>query len=176
VVSFGTAWPASVSSCKQFQINAGWVNPASVNTMTAFQTGLTQEVAIADIVPVVGDNSHSFLTPLTWNGTDNLIIETTFSNAVTGTTGWTVFQKNTNTSYQSTIVYRVDGVAAPTVATTTTVTFSYSALPDFTLIGASGTPLTYNWSPATGLSATTGATVTATPASTQTYTVTTTSG
>ncbi len=142
--------------------------------MTAFQAGLTQVVAPSNFTPVVGyNNEHSFSTPLTWNGTDNLIIETTFGNNFSGTVNETVIQYNTTTSYQSTITYRADNVTAAAAAAATTVSTSSSARPDFKLTGSAGAALTYNWSPATGLSSTTGASVTASPTSFQTYSVTT---
>ncbi|WP_410960238.1 hypothetical protein, partial [Salmonella sp. SAL4431] len=65
-----------------------------------------------------------------------------------------MFQKNTNTSYQSTIVYRADAVTAAAAAASTTITFSYSARPDFTLIDNVSSDPSVTWTPATGLDTT----------------------
>ena len=78
VVSFGTNWPATVSACNSFQVSVGTTN---LTALTAFQSGLTQVVAPANFTPTVGyNNTHTFNTPIVWNGTSNLIVETTFSN------------------------------------------------------------------------------------------------
>jgi len=83
----------------------------------------------------------------------------------------------------STTTYTVTGTSALGCTNTTTVTVTVNPLPTIVVapisicagiagsLTASGAS-TYVWSPATGLSATTGATVSANPASTTTYTVT----
>lgn len=103
---------------------------------------------------------------------------------LTGTTGSTV-----TASPSSTITYTVTGTstagcaktstAVVTVGSPMTVSVTPSAAQicsgiSTTLVASGAT--TYNWSPATGLSATNTASVTATPTSTITYTVTGTSG
>ncbi len=84
-------------------------------------------------------------------------------------------------------VYTVTVTDATLASTTATVTISSNALPVVTAnspvmcagttstLSASGA-VTYSWSPAGGLSSTTGATVTATPTTTASYTVTGTDG
>ncbi|MBK9318590.1 MAG: hypothetical protein IPM91_07015 [Bacteroidetes bacterium] len=119
-------------------------------TLTAFQTGLTQVIAPGNFTPAVGyGNTHTFNTPFVWNGTSNIIIETTFGNNIAGVANDHVIQYNTGTSYQSTIVYRADNVTAAAAAVATTVSLSFSARPDFKFV--SNTALTYQWSPVTGL-------------------------
>src|SRR5205085_6289500 len=110
-------------------------------------------IAPANYTPVVGySNTHTFSSPFTWNGTSNIIIETTFSNNILGTVNELVTQYNSPTSFQSCIVYRADNITAAAAAAATTVTFSYSARPDFKL-NANGSS-TFTWSPGTGLNTT----------------------
>ncbi|WP_374442493.1 T9SS type A sorting domain-containing protein [Epilithonimonas sp.] len=148
VVSLGSNWGSTVTSCNSFQVSIG---ATALTTLSAFQTGLTQVVAPANFTPTVGyTNTHTFSSPFVWNGTSNIIIETTFSNNITGVSANTVTQYNSPTSYQSTIVYRADGVTASAAASATTVTYSYSARPDFKLNGSTDTQKV-TWSPTAGL-------------------------
>ncbi|MFN0189395.1 MAG: hypothetical protein ACKVQV_11910, partial [Bacteroidia bacterium] len=147
VVSLGANWGGSLTSCQSFQMSIG---NTALTSITAFQTGLTQVIAPGNYTPTVGyGNTHTFSTPFIWNGTSNLIVETTFGNNFTGTTSDAVIQYNTPTAFQSTIVYRADGVTAAAAAAATTVSFTFSARPDFKLVSNSN--LTYLWSPTTGL-------------------------
>lgn len=147
VVSLGSNWGTTTTSCQNFQVSMGLTAATSITT---FQTGLTQVIAPANFTPAVGyGNTHTLGTPFSWDGTSNLIIETTFSNNVFGTASDVVVQYNSPTSYSSCVVYRVDNAAAATVATATTVSFTYNARPDFKINGA--TIGNFTWSPTTGL-------------------------
>jgi hypothetical protein len=144
-------------------------------------------VAPANFTPVVGyTNTHTFSSAFVWDGVSNIILETTFSNNITGGAADLVAQYNTPTTYQSTIVYRADAITAATAAAATTVNFSYSARPDFKLNGTTSLNPSVVWSPTAGLytdaAATTAYTGTATstvyakPLTTQLYTATATVG
>lgn len=155
VVSLGSNWPTTTTACKSFQVKVG---TTALTTLSSFQSGLTQVVSPADFTPAVGyGNTHSFSSPVTWDGTSNLIIETTFSNNISGASNDLVVQYNSPTSYQACIVYRADNVTAAAAASATTVTYSYSARPDFKLNGVAVLPVT--WSPITDLYTDAGATV-----------------
>jgi hypothetical protein len=182
VVSLGANWGGSITSCIDFQMSIGATNLTSIS---AFQSGLTQVIAPANYTPVVGyNNTHTFNAPFTWNGTSNIIIESTFGNNFFGTVSEAVIQYNTPTSYQSTIMYRADNTTAAIAAAATTVTASYSSRADFKLVGTTGGPVT--WSPTTDLfedvnltTPYTGGTrdsVYAHPSATRTYTATATMG
>jgi hypothetical protein len=147
VVSLGTNWGGSITSCQDFQVSIG---STSATSLTAFESGLTQVVAPANYTPVVGyTNEHVFLSPFMWDGVSNLIIETTFSNNFLGGTNDGVITYNTSTSYQSSIVYRADSQTPAAIASGNTISVSASARVDFKLNSA--TPTTYMWSPLTGL-------------------------
>ncbi|MBS1941580.1 MAG: hypothetical protein JST38_11970, partial [Bacteroidetes bacterium] len=175
VVSFGTDWPSIISSCQSFMVKFGYT---TATTITAFQTLATTVRPAANFTPTVGyNNLLSFsTTPAAWNGTDNVIIETTFSNNITGTSAKSVIQYNSPTTYSSCIQYRADGVTAATAAAGTVVSYTYNARPDFKLMGTQAGQAPFTWSPATGLNTVNGPTVTASPATTQAYTVTATNG
>ena len=102
------------------------------------------------------------------------------ATGLSGTTGATVTANPLSTTTYSVIGTNVNGCI-----NTTTVTITVNALPTIsvtpasaTICSGSGISLTasgasiYSWTPATGLSATTGATVTASPVALTTYTVT----
>ncbi|GAB3203165.1 gliding motility-associated-like protein [Pontibacter aydingkolensis] len=108
----------------------------------------------------------------TWSPATGL--SATTGNSVTAkpteTTTYTITGTNSSTGCTSITTYTVIANPLPVV----TVTSDKAALcqgQDETILTASGGD-TYTWAPATGLSATTGASVTASPAATTTYTVT----
>jgi hypothetical protein len=59
-------------------------NKTALNNNTPDLTGFT-EVYFLNTVPTIGMQQYNFHTPFNWNGTDNLIIEFSFSNANTAT-------------------------------------------------------------------------------------------
>jgi hypothetical protein len=132
-----------------FQMSIGHTALAAL-AANDFQTGLTQVVAPGTFTATVGQNVHTFSSPFTWNGTSNVIIETTFSNNLTGNAANLVASYYSTTGYTSCIVYRADGVSAATAASATTTSFTYNARPDFVL---NGTTVTTNitWAPVTNL-------------------------
>lgn len=147
VVSRGTNWPGTTTACQNFQVSMGLT---AITSIAAFQTGLTQVVAPGNFTPTVGySNTHTLTTPFSWDGTSNLIIETTFSNNVFGTANDVVIQYNSPTSFQACIVYKADNVTAAAAAAATTINHTYNARPDFKINGAMIGSFT--WAPTTGL-------------------------
>ncbi|MBX2930650.1 MAG: T9SS type A sorting domain-containing protein [Chitinophagaceae bacterium] len=186
VVSMGANWPGTTSSCQSFQVSIGTTSATSISTFQT--TGMTQVVAPANFTPVTGDASVNTLTfdiPFIWDGTSNIVLETTFSNNKTGLTGDLVTQYNSPTPFQSCIVYRIDNNVATTIASFSgSPSFSYSARPDFVLNGErladiTWSPLTELFTDATATTAYTGTpteSVYAKPTATRTYTATATIG
>ncbi len=147
VVSRGSNWGGTTTALNNFKVSIG---NTSLTTLSTFQTGLTTVVAASNFTPAVGyNNTHTFSSAFTWDGSSNIIIETTFSNNITGAANDLVTQYNSPAGYQSTIVYRADGVTAATAAAATTVNFSYTSRPDFKLNGSVVSAIT--WSPLTDL-------------------------
>ena len=168
VVSFGSDWGNSTFDNQGFRVSIGATNLTSVGS--AFQTGLTVVASSTNFTPSLGyANMHTFNSPFIWDGVSNIIVETVFSNNNTGSASDAVIQYNSATSFQSTMVYRDDAVSFATIAAATTTNASMGLVrPDFKLHGT-GAPL-YSWTPALGLSGTTGQTVNATPLATTIYT------
>lgn len=172
VISRGANWGSTINDCKGFQVNIG--NTALTN-LTTFQTGLTNVLAPMNFTPVVGyTNTHTFTTPFIWNGTSNIILETTFSNSFFGAAADAVFQYNSPTTFTSCLVAKGDNVTAAAMSATATANYTYSARPDFKLNGmGSGS---YVWSPSSSLSSATSATTVATPTTSTDYTLTVANG
>lgn len=172
VVSKGTAWGTTVNDLQNFQVSIG---TTTLTNLTSFQSGLTNVIAPGSFTPNVGyNNVHTFSTPFIWDGVSNVILETTFSNNLSGTASMLVAQYNSPVSYTATIVYRADNLSAAATASATTVSFSYLSRPDFKLGGT--TPVAYSWSPASSLSSATSLTTVATPAASTIYTLTAANG
>jgi len=122
--------------------------------------------------------SNVIPTTMTWSPTDDLFTNATATTAYTGGDTTVVYTKpSTERVYTAT-------ASNGSCTTTATTTVSPLPLPAFTLNGtttickgqsttltATGTGYSYVWSPATGLSATTGSSVSANPIATTTYTV-----
>lgn len=140
--------------------------PTAIITGTAsFCAGGSTQLFATSSTPGAG-GFQSFQWQL--NGS-NILGATAAVYTVTAAGNYTVVVTNTNncstTSAVTTVV--VNGLPTITVNPFTSAICNGSSIA-LTASGAS----TYSWSPATGLSATTGATVTANPTSTQTYTIT----
>ena len=124
---------------------------------------------------------YSFMPPPTisyvWSPTTNLYSDVAGTIAYTGTSTETVYARNTTAT-----TYTITAANGSCTSSNTVVT-SINSLPTIsssneiicygqtTTLSASGA-VSYTWSPGTGLSATTGSSVTANSASTTTYTIT----
>ncbi|MFN8274462.1 MAG: GEVED domain-containing protein [Flavobacteriaceae bacterium] len=151
-------------SAVQFNVNAvgttftGTLNNYTIavgntsNTVlngTSFVSGLTTVRNAASVtVPTTGLPANlniPFDTPFTWNGTSNIVIQTSYSNANTGTSSNYVQSRNSDPGFVSTNWYRVDGATAASVLAATTPNSSGNARPNmvFTRIPSGAT--TYTW-------------------------------
>lgn len=164
-------------------------NPASTTTYTVTGTSAAGCVNTTTVTVTVNPLPTVTAAPITicagTPGTLTASGASTYSwsptTGLTPTTGATV-----SANPASTTTYTVTGTSAAGCVNTGTVIVTVNPLPTISVspiticqgiggtLTASGAN-TYSWSPSTGLSATTGATVTANPASTTTYTVTGTS-
>lgn len=169
--------------------NASYVIPSAISVTTQYRfVNKCSSSALADSATVTVTINP---IPASITGTLNVCIGTTTTLA-SATSGGTWSSSNGNVTVGSTTGV-VTGVSAGTSVITYTVTatgcyttaiVTANALPSVS--GGSGATIcegnsatltasgasTYSWSPATGLSATTGASVTASPTATVTYTVT----
>lgn len=180
---------------KDFTIKLGHTSVSALST--TFESSPTSTVFYQALFnPTVGWSEHTFSTPFVWNGTSNLLIETTFSNcgittasSCSGTTctGWgsgvtytqNAVVNNSNTSFVSQSAYYADGLSCD-ISTAATASATVSVRPNMRFSYLN--PTTITWSPVTELFTNAGATtaytggnatsVYAKPTTTRTYTVT----
>jgi hypothetical protein len=146
-------------------VSAGW------STVYTNATGYT---------PVIGNNTITFATPFNWDGTSNILLKFCWGNSSTTATVSSSVSAD-NTSYVSGVnAHNTSATSGSSICSSTTVYLTYSTRPKLTFNGQVGVNLTsslnWGWSPATGLSSSTGNSVTASPLTTTTYTVTATNG
>jgi len=161
-----------------FEVKMG--NTAATS-ITTFQSGLTVARTAANYTTNVspGLNVITLDFPFVWNGSSNVIIETSYSNNDSPTSGNVTMTFGT-TAFSSTVIFRADNTAAATMnAYVGAPTFTYSSRPNITFGYTAPVPLSgsaFSWAPGSGLSATTGSPVSASPSGTTTYTVTAANG
>ncbi|WP_317898376.1 T9SS type A sorting domain-containing protein [Aurantibacillus circumpalustris] len=173
VASLGTNWGLSMFSCENFRLSLGHTSLTSL--AATFQTGLTIVSASSNYTPSVGYNIHGFSPTFVWDGVSNVIVETVFSNNITGAQQDAVISYNSPTTFQSTMIYVADGVSFSTIAAATTTNEPSNLVrPDFILRGQM--PGTYTWTPSSNLSSASGSTVLASPTANSIYTVKVASG
>jgi len=112
--------------------------------------------------------------PYTYNWSSGATTATTYVHPVGGTNNYTLTVTDACTNSLTSNTVTITGIAPPNVTITNTRPL-LSCNSDPVILNATGAT-SYTWAPATGLSATTGASVTATPTATTLYTVTGTSG
>ncbi len=145
VTTIGSSFAGTLTD---FQIDMG-TTTATTLTSTSFIEGLTNVLPPALTPVIVGLNTHVLATPFVWDGTSNLVIQTSYSNGNTGTTSYAVQMTNSDPGFVSTNWYRADGVTPAAILAATTPTSSGNARPNMILGGA--LPTTMTWTPVTGL-------------------------
>ncbi len=164
-LAFNIATVNSTAPYDNFTIRMGCTEDMALSG--AFVNG-TVPVYTGSVSTIAGWNTFAFQTPFEWNGISNLIVEVCFDN-LDYTRYDHVFY--TPTVYTSVLYRRVDGDSGCNLsALTGTVN-----RPNIRLVGCSAIPITppvtYTWTPVTGLDDPTIAMPTATPAVTTSYTV-----
>ncbi len=165
-----TASPATTTTYTVTGTTAGCTSSATVTvTVAPLTVNVTPGTTICSGASTTLTASGA--TNYTWSPTTGL-------SAATGAT--VTANPTTTTTYT---VTGTNGSCSASATTTVTVTpLNLTVSPNASICNGASTTLTasgatnYSWSPATGLSASTGASVTASPATTTTYTVTGTNG
>jgi len=168
---------------QNFQINMGGTTATTLGG-TSFEAVPTIVYGpLAQAIPTTGafplTVTHTLATPFTWNGTDNVVIQTSYSNLNTGASTDAVFMLNTNPGFSSTNWYPEDGATAATIRNATIPGGSGNERPNIILGYGVRNPI--SWAPVTGLYRNAGLTVAigandtassvyASPAATTTYT------
>lgn len=148
VSAVGSAFTGTLNN---FQVDmANTTN--TVLSSTSFVGSLTNVRAAANlVVPTTGlpQTLNIPITPFVWNGTDNLLIQTSYSNVNSGTVNTAVQMRNSDPGFVSSNWYRADGVSAASILAASTPTSSGNARPNMKLYYSVGT--TTAWSPTTEL-------------------------
>ncbi|MFT3911087.1 MAG: T9SS type A sorting domain-containing protein [Ferruginibacter sp.] len=176
-----TALGSSTLTMPDFTINIAHTTQATATT-TLITTGFTQVYSSASQGVTLGINNYVFSTPFNYNNTDNIVVSICWSEVNSGVTAAIPTIKVDAASFTATSYIYADntsvaalfaassntssGVGSTSQTNTTTtrpkIVFAYSSLQN----------PTWSWLPATGLSATNVAAVTASPSTTTTYTAT----
>jgi len=152
---------------------------ANTDLTGGFVTGLTPVYSnAAQTFTASSLNTFTFATPFAWDGTSNIVVQTSWSNNNTGGTNAGV--RYDNTAYVSNAYYREDNATVATILAAPTPSGTATTRPKFTFTGnASSTNITsslnWGWTPGAGLNTATATTsvtnLTASPVS-QAFTVT----
>ncbi len=149
VSTVGSTYTGSLSN---FTVAIGNTTNTTL-TSTAFVGGLTTVRNAATLtVPTTSlpqNLNIPFDTNFTWNGTSNIVIQTSYSNGNTGTSTDFVQSKGSTTAFSSTNWYRADGATAASILSASTPSGSGSTRPNFVLTREGNSAIT--WSPTTGL-------------------------
>jgi subtilisin-like proprotein convertase family protein len=177
VTALGTTTGGFPNNMEDYTVKIGTTASTVVTSTAPLSSTFTTVFGPVSYSPTLGVNTLNFATPFNWNGSSNIVIDICFDNdpAATCNAGSPVCWGNTptvnvaNASYTGTWSSAADDVArcgytgsGSTTNTRPVMSFGYTTQQQ---------PV-YTWSPATGLSSTTGPTVTATVGSTIQYTVT----
>jgi len=183
VTAVGTTFTGNLSAF-QISMKNTTTNVASSSSyepgMTLVYGPVTQAIPTSGFPAAVTHN----ITPFAWDGTSNIIVETSYSNANSGTTNDFVQMANTDPGFLSTSYNRADGATPATILSNTTPYGTTNARPNMKLVASQ--PTTIVWSPASDLYTDASATVAYTgtsvaevyakPAATTTYTVSSSNG
>jgi hypothetical protein len=119
-------------------------------TSSAFITGLTNVLPPDSLSVTLGYNTHTLTTPFVWNGTSNVVIQTSFSNAQTATSSTRYAQMPYSAAgFVSCNYYRANSATPATILNAATPTGSYSNRPNIVLGYGLATSLI--WAPITDL-------------------------
>ncbi len=160
----------SVQTLNGFTIKLGNISAATASISTYQSPTFTTVWGPTNYTPVVGNNTHTFIAPYTWDGVSSLIVEYCFTSGGTGTLN-SVQHTVTTTAFGSFVNHQVDG-SSPSECTTTLITNATSVRPNIKFTGLVGTsgPGAYSWVWNPGNLS--GNVQTVTPSATTTYTVT----
>jgi hypothetical protein len=106
VTEIGTIFSGVLNN---FQLDITQTNDSVLNP-NSFVGNLTTVVQPSNFNVQLGINKHKLEIPFIWDGTSNLIIQTSYSNGNSGTSNTYLLMKHTTTSYNSCSYYRADGV------------------------------------------------------------------
>ena len=135
-----------------FQIDMGQTTNLVLSSASFEGSLVTVLPASNTPIPTTGlpaNVTHTLVTPFVWNGIDNLIIQTSYSNGNSGGSSDAVIMTNSDPGFVSTNYYRADSVSSTAILTAGTPTGSVNARPN--MIITASAPTTMAWTPTTNL-------------------------
>lgn len=146
---------------QNFQINMGGTTSTTLGPVSFVAVPTVVYGPVAQAIPTSGTFpltvTHTFTTPFVWNGTDNIVIQTSYSNTNTGATTDAVQMLSNNPGFASTNYYPADGASAAAILSASAPLGSGNERPNMILGYAMRYPI--SWSPVTGLFRNAGLTV-----------------
>ena len=113
-IGFNVVSPNNCGNLPNFTISLG-TTAAEEFVDENFLTGLTEMYSVAGYTPVAGWNVHPFTTPFYWDGSSNLVIQTSFDMQDGYSQNASTYHSETDPAFR-TLYYRSDGTAWNTVA------------------------------------------------------------
>lgn len=138
----------------------------TITSLTQMEAGTSTVFSATSYTPMLGINTHTFTSPIVWNGTDNIIIETCFANTSSSSNVsfmQSILPFNASAWYNS---FNTVGMCASSGAGATLSTTRPNMQFGQTL------PMTYTWTPGSVLSNSTIANPVANVPGTTVFTVT----
>jgi hypothetical protein len=149
VDAVGSSFTGSLSS---FQIDMGQTSSTAL-TSSSFLSGLSNVLPAQTVtIPTTGlpaTLTHTFSSKFAWNGTSNIVVQTSYSNNIIGTLNTFVQMKGSATSFVSSNWYNEDGLTSSAILSATIPTSSTSRRPNMVFSANKSTSRV--WSPTTGL-------------------------
>ena len=152
VTGVGSTFSGSLNN---FQIDMAHTT-STVLSGASFIGGLTNALPPVTVPIAVGTVTHALSTPFVWDGSRNLVIQTSYSNGNAGTSTDFVQMTNTDPGFVSTNWYRADNETAAMILAATTPTSFGNARPNMVL--GYLMPTTMVWTPYANLYTDAGAT------------------
>ncbi|MGI6198143.1 MAG: carboxypeptidase regulatory-like domain-containing protein [Candidatus Cloacimonadaceae bacterium] len=116
-LAFDVQSPNNCGSLPNFSIRLG-TTTATEFADNYFLTDLTEVYSATNYTPIAGLNNHAFTTPFYWDGSSNLVIQTSFGMLTNYTTNASTYYTSTEPVYRA-MYYRHDSTAWDTVSTGT---------------------------------------------------------
>jgi hypothetical protein len=121
ITTLGVEFTSAGATLQQFTVQMGTTALTQFATPVNIAGGLTTVLATPSISPTIGVNTLPLTTPFTWDGTSNIIISTSWSNANSSNTSSGIKYDST-TEYRSQSFRKDNETAANLLAATGTPT------------------------------------------------------
>ncbi len=115
-IGFNVQNPNTCADLRNFTIWMAATDATSFTT-TSFLTGLEEVYSVDFFTPIAGVNQHTLNTPFLWDGTSNIVIQTSYGMLTSAVRNASTYY--TTTATQQTMYYRSDSTAWQGISTGT---------------------------------------------------------